>query len=189
LEAFAEHYFTRDGRHILAGGFCEDSAVSKCRDMLSSLSSVSCVSSLDCVVVDAWLSRQTVSMVPSEMKLLAATIQIPGCRFPCGGILGDPHEAGDSANASVVCSHGMYVFALPGSIGVALRCSREKASFLYGRARRLFSRGVADSGSLICFSSDVARLTREYLLVSDGSGGSTGCLFIRGRNNSSSLWL
>lgn len=189
MDAFADHYFTRDRRHLLIGGFCEDGTVTKCKNMLSALSAVFCTSSTDCVMVDAWLSRQIVSMVPPEMKLLAATIQVPGCPLPCGGVFGDPHEIEGSANASLSFHHSMYAFALPGSVGVSLRCSQEDAVFLYKRARSLFSSGHANYHSLMDFSSDIARRSNEYLMISDGSGGSTGCLMLRGKNYSTSLWL
>ena len=189
LTPFAGRYQTADGYPVLAGGLCAAGRAGECRRALSGINRLRFGSGRDCVVVDACLARLLKRAAPPGVRYLAASISVPGAPDLCGGVAGDIVCDEDSAEGALARLAGVYGFALPGAGAMLMTGARAEARRLYETALQALAPLPLTKGRIARFFERASGFPGQFLLVTDGSGGSCGCMGIRTADSSAIMWL
>jgi len=169
MDVFEGKYRTAEGYPVAVGGLCEEGAAEECRRGLEALNGARFGDYTDCVAVDVRLSGLLREYADERIRILAATIRVPDCRQACGAVIGDPFSETRSAESRTEqTGEGICVYAEPGSFGFAgvLREGVDVAQVLIEKDAEAQKKSAR-------------RQLDPFVLVTDGSGGPEGRLFVR----------
>lgn len=170
------------------GGLCERGTEEKCIGLLKEIESFELVPTADGVVLDAQLFRVLQESAPKEFRYAAMTVAVPWPVQPCGGIAGGLWEDVESAPGTLCrLDNRIWGFALPGACASIMLAEKATAAEIYDQAQKLYWPLQRDDiETLLTY---MQTLEGEFLFVSDGCGGSCGCLstIVHGKRNS--LWV
>lgn len=190
LEPFAGSFETADGFSVLAGGLCPVGTRAASLQALSALQQLSLGSSKDCVVIDARLSQMLRQSAPEHVRFLAASVYVPGAPELCGGIAGDIDCQESSADGDFVqLDEAVFGFALPGAGAILFAGAESDARRLHSIALRELDVLPLSRESICFFLEQAFAFSGQFLFVTDGSGGSTGCMALQSGSHRSILWL
>lgn len=190
LEPFAGSFETADGFPMLVGGLCPPGQGEKSLCMLAALSSTAFGPYHDGLAIDVRLCRILRQIAPPGIRFLAASICVAQAASPCGGIAGDIFSEPQSSDGSFSwIADGIFGFALPG-VGAALILGSELQSRrFYETAISFLNLSGLTKKRTEDFLKSVSVYPIQFLFVTDGSGGSTGCMCARSDERSVTLWL
>jgi hypothetical protein len=190
FESFLAKYKTVDGYSVVVGGFCDQGGATICLESFKALSSVTFGISGDGVLIDAQLARLLRKHAPLELRIVAASIHIPGATEVCGGVIGDVFSEDTSAEGDFVeLSDTIFGFALPGVAAAMMIGKKEDAIKLYEAAKRCFVEAPHTSSQINKFIALASDYSGQIIFVSDGTGGAVGCIYLQESNRSETLWV
>lgn len=190
LVPFAAGFETADGFPLLAGGLCPAGQQAFCLRHMFLLNRLSLGPSRDCMVIDVGLCQLLRQAAPPGIRFLAASVFVPGAPQLCGGVAGDILRCESSADGMfAVLSDNVSGFALPGACSMLIAGPEATARQLYRSAAHVFSRLPLCRTDIGAFLRGAAAFPCEFLFVSDGSGGSAGCMCTQTHGQQKALWL
>lgn len=190
LEPFMGAFKTADGFPMLAGGLCHIGSREKCLQSLSKLNDTIFGSYRDGIAIDFRLGQILREAAPLNTRFLAANISIPNVAQLCGGVAGDILCQDDSASGTIInLDNGVWGFALPGAGAALIIGSALEAKKLFETARTLLTSLPLTQRRILKFLELAGLSSEEFLFLTDGSGGSVGCMCIQSGKYRSTLWL
>lgn len=189
LVPFCAECVTADGFSVLVGGLCPPARKNDCVSHLALLKQLTLGQSRDCVVIDVQLSHLLHKVAPPDVRYMAASVLVPGATQLCGGVAGDLLCEESSADSAFVrLADGVFGFALPGACAM-LMCGEET------QCRQLYEAAAAallpplSRTCIQSFLDSLPAFAGQFLFVSDGSGGSAGCMYAYTSEDSTLFWL
>ena len=189
LVPFCAEFVTADGFPVLVGGLCPPARKNDCLSHMALLKQLALGQSRDCVVIDVQLSHLLHKVAPPDVRYMAASVLVPGATQLCGGVAGDllcEESSADGAFARL--AEGVFGFALPGA-GAMLMCGEE------AQCRQLYEAAAAallpplKRPRIQSFLESLPPFSGQFLFVTDGSGGSAGCMCTYSSEGLTPLWL
>lgn len=170
------------------GGICRKGSEGMCIEQLKSMENIEMLPTADGVLIDAQLSLALQQFASDELTYAAMTAAFPWPDQPCGGIAGRLWDRAESAPGTLCqFEDGLWGFALPGACACIMSVQASDAEKLYGLACELpLPLQREDIETYLAYVQEVGG---QFLFVSDGSGGSCGCLCVIANENRNSLWL
>lgn len=190
LEPFAGRFQTADGYDILAGGLCPAGSRTTALQALSALEQCSLGPSRDCVVIDVCLSRILCRCAPENVRFLAASVFVPNAPELCGGVAGDIACEESSADGDFAkLAENVFGFALPGAGAMLFTGEEAEARRLHSLALTALRTLPLSQEHIDVFLGLALPCSGRFLFVTDGSGGSAGCMAAQSDGQCSVLWL
>lgn len=190
LTPFAACFETADGYSLLAGGLCPMCQQEACLRHLARLNHLSLGPSRDCVVIDVRLGQLLQQAAPPGVRFLAASVFVPCASQLCGGVAGDILSGETSADSLFsALAEGVFGFALPGAGAMLMTGLEAESRRLYESAVHMLSRLPLTRGDICAFLKESEAFSGQFLFVSDGSGGSAGCMCTHSGGHREILWL
>lgn len=188
LIPFCAECVTADGFSVLVGGLCPPGRKNDCVSHLSLLKQLTLGQSRDCIVIDVQLSHLLHKAAPPDVRYMAASVLVPGATQLCGGVAGDLLCEESSADGAFIrLSEGVFGFALPGACAMLMCGEETQCRQLYKAAAGL--RPPLNRTCIQSFLESLPAFSVQFLFVSDGSGGSAGCMYAHSSEGRTLLWL
>ena len=189
--AFVTRYQTADGYIAVIGVLCPEHLLCTCQKAFSQLEQYNLGASADCVMIDACLSRLLRLCAPPWVRFLGASIYVPHAAEPCGGVAGDLTFDEESATGTfTIFDSNIFGFAFPGAGAMILIGPERDARILFQQMKQELANQPVTRQKILHFLNTAIVFPGQILFVTDGSGGSAGCVFARGADAHSSLeWV
>lgn len=189
LVPFSSSFVTADGFPLLVGGLCPSGEAAACISHLTQLNQLTLGDSRDCVVIDVQLSRLLQKAAPPGVRFVAASVLVPDANQLCGGVAGDLFREEQSADGAFSpLADGVCGFALPGAGAMLMVGDAAEAHRIYKFAAKTLVPPLTRS-SIHLFLEQLPPFSGSLLFVTDGSGGSVGCMYTRSPQSDTLLWL
>ncbi len=190
LAPFAACFETADGYSLLAGGLCPMRQQKASLRHLARLNHLSLGPSRDCVVIDVRLGQLLQQAAPPGIRFLAASVFVPCTSQLCGGVAGDILRRETSADGMFsTLAEGVFGFALPGAGAMLMTGLEAESRRLYESAVHMLSHLPLTHRDICAYLKESEAFSGQFLFVSDGSGGSTGCMCTHSCGRQEILWL
>ncbi|MCG8484032.1 MAG: hypothetical protein MJA31_12030 [Clostridia bacterium] len=167
-EAFVLKVYSSDGCPVIVGGFCPVGKTYEAEQAYLGISKFKLGLTKDNFLIDYTLAEAITDLSPKWIKLVGASISIPGVHKRTGGIIGDPFEKNQSAKGDIQeLDERLFLIALPGGPGVAYIGSYDFGNVLMNIIKK---RNMEQNRMVQEVLKLLNQNTKQYLVVVDGSG-------------------
>lgn len=175
LKTFIFKEYTKDSYQVIGAGIYPCNTKNDIIYLISSLKKFQIKPIDDPFYVDYALSSYITKNCPKSINALGVSIYIPSIKSQTGGIIGNPHSRGTSADGlSEYLGNGLSVAAYPGGPGIII-CGTTKEAEMTLKTVKPEDGGKKSLSIMLNKAKSLG--IKMAVLISDGSGTkSQGCV-------------